>query len=227
MVKPRIPETDEGIQDAITVEIFDSFARGMRDRGMNNVKTFLKEGIGGANILEIGPGPGYIGLELLGALPDSMLTGCEISPEMVKIARKNAKDYGFDKRARYVEGNCMQMPFDDVSFDAVFSNGSMHEWEDPVLVFNEIHRVLKPGGVFCVCDMRRDVSAVMIGLAYTLCKPKEIRPGFLTSLHAAYTAEEMREMLDCSALQYGAVKKDVFGLTVSGKKPAQRVSACP
>lgn len=33
MVKERIIETNEGIQDKLTVEIFDRFARIMRDKG--------------------------------------------------------------------------------------------------------------------------------------------------------------------------------------------------
>ena len=219
MTKPRVPETNEGIQDEITVEVFDRFARIMRDKGWNEVKTFIKAGIGHGKLLEIGPGPGYVGLELLKASPDAVLTGCEISPEMIKVAQKNAKEYGYEDRVHYVQGNCMRMPFEDAAFDAVFSNGSMHEWEDPVKVFGEIHRVLRPGGVFAVCDMRRDVNPAIKWLIYSMTKPKEIKPGFLTSLYAAYTADEMRSLLDRSDLRYAAVVKDFFGLTVSGRKP--------
>ena len=168
MLKQRIPETDEGIQDALTVEVFDQFARNMRDKGYHNIDGFLNAGIKGDGILEIGPGPGYVGLELLKALPDTQLTGCEISPEMRKLAQKNASAYGFADRVNYVQGNGMQMPFPDGMFDAVFSNGSLHEWEEPVQVFDEIHRVLRPGGAVCICDMRREYrSAVeMDGLRY-------------------------------------------------------------
>jgi len=219
MTKPRIPETNEGIQNPVTVEVFDRFAKSMRDKGWNNVDTFQKLGIGRGSVLEIGPGPGYVGLELLRAAPDAALTGCEISPAMIEQAQKNAREYGLTDRARYVEGNCMQMPFADALFDAVFSNGSMHEWEDPVRVFGEIHRVLKPGGVLCISDMRRDVNPLVKWAIYCTTKPREIRPGFLTSLHASYTAEEMRGLLERSALRYAAVRKDFFGLTVSGRKP--------
>jgi ubiquinone/menaquinone biosynthesis C-methylase UbiE len=219
MPKLRIPETNDGIQDAITVEIYDRFSQNMRDRGWNNVDTFLKMGIGKGSVLEIGPGPGYTGLELLKAAPGASLTGCEISPEMIRLARKNAKDYGLEKRAQYAEGNCMRMPFDSESFDAVFSNGSMHEWVEPLKVFHEINRVLKPGGVFCISDMRRDVNTLLKWLIYSMAKPREIKPGFITSLNASYTVEEMRALLDRSDLKYGAVKKDFFGITVSGKKP--------
>ena len=40
----------------------------------------------------------------------------------------------------------METPFEDGRFDAVFSNGALHEWDQPEKVFDEVHRVLKPGG---------------------------------------------------------------------------------
>lgn len=186
MAKQRIIETNEGIQDVLTVEVFDRFARVMRDKGWNNVDSIIKAGITKGNALEIGPGPGYVGLEWLKRCPDSSLTGCEISREMIKLAENNARDYGFEARVNYVEGNCMQMPLPNNSFDAVFSNGSLHEWEEPISVFNEIDRVLKPGGLFCVTDMRRDVNPLIKWMIYALTKPKEIRLGFLSSLNASY-----------------------------------------
>lgn len=218
MAKQRIIETNEGIQDKLTVEIFDNFARIMRDKGWNNVDSFIKAGITKGDVLEIGPGPGYVGLEWLKRSPDARLTGCEISSEMIKVAEKNAKDYGFEKRADYVEGDCIQMPFSDNSFDAVFSNGSLHEWEDPIKVFNEINRVLRPEGMLCITDMRRDVNPLIKWLIYFSTKPKEIRPGFLTSYNASYTVNEMKELLHQSELKNIIVSQEFFGLCISGKK---------
>ena len=218
MVKPRTIETNEGIQDQLTVEIFDEFARIMRDKGWNNVDSIIKAGITKGTALEIGPGPGYVGLEWLKRCPEATLVGCEISGAMIKLAEKNARDYGFEKRATYVTGNCMEMPFPDNSFDAVFSNGSLHEWEEPIKVFNEINRVLKPEGIFCITDMRRDVNPLLKWLIYSLTKPKEIRHGFLTSLNASYTVAEISELLNQSELKNTAVSKEFFGLCILGKK---------
>ena len=218
MTKPRVVETNEGIQGELTVEIFDRFARTMRDKGWNNVDNVLNAGIKSGNALEIGPGPGYVGLEWLKKSPGATLTGCEISSNMIKLAEKNAKDNGYEARTTYVEGNCMQMPFQDKSFDAVFSNGSLHEWEDPIRVFNEIYRVLKPGGVFCITDMRRDVNPLKKWLIYFSTSPKEIRPGFLTSLNASYTSEELKYILNRSLLKSADIRKEFFGLCISGRK---------
>ncbi len=216
MLKPRVVETNEGIKGEVTTEIFDRFARVMRDKGWDNVDAILKSGITEGNVLEIGPGPGYIGLEWLKKAPGSTLTGCEISVDMIKTAEKNAEEYGFKEKVNYVEGNAMQMPFDNGEFDAAFSNGSLHEWEDPVRVFNEIYRVLKPGGLYCITDMRRDVNPFIKWLIYFLTKPVEIRPGFLTSMNASYTADEIKDILDSSLLKNASVSEEFFGLCITG-----------
>ena len=220
MTKPRVIETNVGIQDALTVEVFDLFARGMRDKGWNNVDAFLAAGITGGNVLEIGPGPGYVGLEWLKKSKDGVLTALEISPEMIRLAQKNAREYGLAERVTYLEGNALCMPFAAASFDAVFSNGSLHEWEDPVQVFAEIARVLKPGGRFCVADMRRNVNPLLARLIGASTKPKEIRPGFWTSLHASYIKPELEQILTQTPLTDGIVTEAFFGLCVSGSASA-------
>ncbi len=216
MTAARIIETNEGIQSEVTAEIFDEFAKGMRDKGWNGVTEMISSGIHGGDILEIGPGPGYVGLELAKQVNPRTLTGCEISPAMIRIAEKNARDYGI--AARYVQGNGMNMPLPDVSFDCVISNGSMHEWENPVEVFNEIYRVLRPGGRYCITDMRRDIGFLKRYMIYFSTKPKEIRPGFLSSLNASYTQKEIQELLGSSKLSGGIVKQDFMGLSITGEK---------
>ncbi len=220
MTKPRVIETHDGIQDALTVEIFDRFARGMRDKGWNNVDNILSAGITGKKALEIGPGPGYVGFEWLNKCQDGTLTALEISAEMIRLAQKNAQEYGLSDRVTYVEGNALRMPFADASFDAVFSNGSLHEWEDPTLVFGEIARVLKPGGRFCVTDMRRNVNPILARLINASTKPKEIRPGFWTSLRASYTKTEIEAILKQSPLDGAVVTEEFFGLCISGAAKA-------
>ena len=218
MVKQRIIETNEGIQGELDVEAFNEFAKVMRDKGWNNVDEFIAAGIKKGAVLEIGPGPGLIGLEWLKKTQNEGLTALDISDTMIKIANKNAEEYGFSDKVQYVKGNALEMPFEDETFDAVFSNGSMHEWEKPVKVLNEIHRVLKPGGIFCVSDMRRDVSPLIVKMIYASTKQKEIRPGFLTSLHAAYTVNEMTELLRNTEFQDFKVEREFFGLKITGRK---------
>ncbi len=215
MVKSRVIETNEGIQNEVTVEMFDAFARSMRDKGWNGVDSMIASGIKGGDVLEIGPGPGYVGLELAKKTCPSSLTGCEISPSMIRFAERNAAEYGIS--ARYVLGNCMEMPFGDESFDTVISNGSMHEWENPIRTFNEIYRVLRRGGRYCITDLRRDVYPLKKAIVYLSTQPKEMRPGLITSLNAAYTVNEITELLRHSNLSGAKVTADFFGLCITGE----------
>ena len=225
MTKLRTIETNEGIQDEITVATFDIFARWMRDKGWNGVEEMIATGIQGNEILEIGPGPGYVGLEVAKQLVNVTLTGCEISPAMIRIAEKNAAAYGI--HAVYVQGNAMELPFSDESFDCVISNGSLHEWENPIRVFDEIHRVLRPGGHYCITDLRRDAVRWKKLFVYSSTKPKEMRPGLRSSLDAAYTLSELPELICCSALCTASVKKDFFGLCIAGTKEYHKSSFLP
>jgi len=78
--------------------------------------------------------------------------------------------------------------------------------------------VIKPEGVICITVMLRDVNPLIKWLIYCMTKPKEIRPGFLTSLNASYTVNEIKELLSQSELKNAAVTKEFFGICISGKK---------
>jgi ubiquinone/menaquinone biosynthesis C-methylase UbiE len=216
MIKPRIIETNEGIQNELTAQVFKKKKKTMRDKGWNGIDSMLQSGIVSGNILEIGPGPGFVGLELLMKLPGATLTGCEISPAMIEIAEGNAASYKAD--VKYVQGNAMNMPFEDMSFDAVISNGSLHELEKPKQVFDEIYRLLRQGGRYCITDMRRDVGRLKKGLVYYSTKQKEMRPGLISSLNASYTANEILDILHDSKLKNASVKNEFFGLCIFGEK---------
>ena len=218
MVKKRVLETSEGIQNSLTVEVYNEFAKYMRDKGWHNVDKFIAVGINNGKLLEIGPGPGYVGLELIKKSPLATLTGFEISENMIKMANKNAKEYHLENKVTYVKGNCSDIPFPNETFDGVFSNGSLHEWENPIKAINEIFRVLKPGASFCITDMRRDANIFLKWFIYCTTKPKEIRPGFITSYNAAYIKEELEELLCKTNVKDFSVTYETFGLCITGKK---------
>ena len=218
MIRPRVAETNNGIQNMPDVEAFDRFKRKMRDRRLIETDMIIKSGIIYGDALEIGPGPGYVGLEWLKKTKSSSLIGVEISPAMIAVAGKNAAEYGLSARTKYTCHNAVDsLPFENNSFDGVFATGSLHEWETPGNIFNEIYRVLKPGGRYFVSDLRRDISAAAKWLMLALCQ-RGIRRGFLSSLGASYTPGEIRLILDGTDLRGCDVKKDLMGLAISGAK---------
>lgn len=216
--RERIPERDYGITGDTEPRDYDEMLRYCRDHGWIPLARIVRE-IPQGYALECGPGPGYLGLEWLKRTDSTKLVGYDISPDMLAIARKNAKDYGLDGRVEYVKGDVQRLPFEDEFFDAVFSNDSFHEWAHPVDAFNEIRRVLKPGGIYHISDLRRDMSVLLKLLIWVMCHPKSTRPGWLTSIDASYTRADVVAMLSGTALQGWKVETNAMRFIISGRKP--------
>ena len=217
LVKPRVVETNEGIQGEFTVEVYDKMMRNLRDRGWIETDLVLKTGINHGLSLEIGSGPGYLGLEWLKKTEGTTLRVLEISAKMIKMAEKNAIEYGLQNRVKYVEGDAQKMPFEDNTFDGVFTNGSLHEWSQPSRIFNEVYRCLIPGGKYLISDMRRDMNPFVKWFLKLMTKPKEIRPGLISSINASYTVQEIQSILSKTDLKSSKVKKTTIGFIITGE----------
>jgi len=214
MTRPRVTETDQGIQGEFTVYLYDQMQRRLRDKGWIETNAIIKNGITNGPALEIGPGPKYVGLEWLKATQGTTLTGLDISPDMIAIAERNAEDYGLSERREYVHSSGDAMPFDEETFDAVFANGSLHEWSQPAHTFNEIWRVLKKGGRVFVSDFRRDMFFLVKWFLWINTRPKEIRCGLISSIHAAYTPDELEDLIKVTKLEDCNVSDNPIGLNL-------------
>jgi ubiquinone/menaquinone biosynthesis C-methylase UbiE len=218
MTKTREVKSDHGIQGEVDVHCYDVMQRHLRNKGWIETDELIRFGIIEGKALEIGPGPGYLGLEWLAKTAETTLTGLEISDEMIRKARSNAAEYELNDRVDYQPGNVASIPFAAETFDAVFTNGSLHEWSNPLAAFDEIHRVLKSGGRFFISDLRRDMAFALRWFLWLNTRPKELRPGLITSIDAAYTPGELRRLIDASKLAGAFVKANIIGITITGKK---------
>ncbi len=109
----------------------------------------------GARVLEIAPGPGYFCLELA-KRGKYQITGLDISKAFVEIARKNAAEAGVNVEFR--QGNASDMPFADNTFDFTFCQAAFKNFSQPAKAITEMFRVLRPGGVSVIVDLRHDAS---------------------------------------------------------------------
>jgi ubiquinone/menaquinone biosynthesis C-methylase UbiE len=218
MRNQRIPETNCGIQGDFNVAVYDQFQMAMRDRGWMETKEIINSGICSGEALEIGPGPGYLGLEWLKQTNGTHLKALEISQDMIEVAKRNTRGYGLEGRWEVVEGSGEKIPADEGIFDAVFSCGSLHEWSEPQKTFDEIFRVLKQRGRFFIGDLRRDILLPVKWFMGITCKPKEIRPGLETSIKAAYTPKELPGLLAETKIRDYTITSNPFGISILGIK---------
>jgi tRNA (uracil-5-)-methyltransferase TRM9 len=75
------------------------------------------------------------------------LCGADYSIEMLRLAQKYARKYGFS--AELAQADMRYLPFGDESFDFIISAAAIHHIdtkEGRLLAFHELKRVLKPGG---------------------------------------------------------------------------------
>ncbi|MBD2253721.1 methyltransferase domain-containing protein [Nostoc parmelioides] len=97
------------------------------------------------NILDVGCGIGGSSLYLAGKL-NAKATGITLSPVQAARATERAKEAGLSGRSQFLVANAQAMPFDDNSFDLVWSLESGEHMPDKTKFLQECYRVLKPGG---------------------------------------------------------------------------------
>lgn len=96
----------------------------------------------GDRVLDVGCGSGMYMAEL--CQRGAWVTGLDISPEMLALARARCATFG--EQVEFFQGDAGQLPFADETFDKVISVTAMEFFSDPARAFSEMHRVLKPGG---------------------------------------------------------------------------------
>lgn len=100
------------------------------------------QGYAGKRILDLGCG---IGTDLARfAKGGALVTGVDLSDKALSLARKNFELRGLTGEFRQMNGEHLEFP--DNHFDMVFAHGVCQYTDDTPGMFNEAHRVLKPGG---------------------------------------------------------------------------------
>ncbi|KAF9873955.1 sterol 24-c-methyltransferase [Colletotrichum karsti] len=105
----------------------------------------------GMKVLDVGCGVGGPAREIA-KFTGAYVTGININEYQVERATRYAKKQQMDKQLQYVQADFMNIPFEDNTFDAVYAIEATVHAPSLQAVYSEIHRVLKPGGVFGVYE---------------------------------------------------------------------------
>ncbi len=74
------------------------------------------------------------------------VSGVDLTAEFVRIAEMLTRLTGLTDKADFRQGNALDLPFDDMTFDVVWSQNAAMNIADRDRLYREMGRVLKPGG---------------------------------------------------------------------------------
>lgn len=156
--------------------------------------------------------------------------GVDMTAAMRDCAIKGAELAGLSGIVDVREGLYENLPLDDASVDVVISNGVVNLSPDKRQVFNEIFRVLKPGGQLFMADVivqreltdearsNPDIWAACIGGALVESELPELAR--ITGFEDGHIVERFNCFMGTSAEQH--VSRDLFvhGVNFFARKPA-------
>lgn len=174
----------------------------------------------GETVLDIGSGGGidvFLAANRVG--PSGYVIGVDMTPAMLKRSRASATKHGYHQ-VEFRQGDAENLPVDDNSVDVVISNCVINLTEDKTQAFQEIYRVLKPGG-------RLEISDVVAADSL----PLEVRQNpnqWAACVSGALPEKEYLDLIKYSGFDYLQTQREnqyannsiaTYSLVVSARKP--------
>lgn len=156
-------------------------------------------------ILDAGTGTARIPILMCQQRPQYLITAVDLAQSMLIIGQRNVEEAGLNQRIRLERVDSKRMPYPDLEFDMVVSNSLVHHLPDPLSFFQEIKRLVRPGGAILIRDLIRPENDTVvnslvakIGEAYDPHQQQLFRE----SLQAALTLSEVQGLIDRVGLSH-------------------------
>jgi ubiquinone/menaquinone biosynthesis C-methylase UbiE len=161
---PSAPDFLPGAHFHFLTPLYELIARPMLGGVWRAVaKDICRAAQPGATVADFGCGPATVLRRVAAKRPDLVLVGVDIDEQMLAISRRRLPG------ARLLQGSVAAVPIEDASVDVVVSSLVFHHLPREVKqgAFREARRVLKPDGLFFLCDFSMPTtrpSAWLVGL---------------------------------------------------------------
>lgn len=113
------------------------------------------------HILDVATGTGDLAMLLCRRIAQTNVTGIDLSEEMLRVGRDKIAKAGLDGRIQLRQADCLALPFNDNSFDAVTVAYGVRNFEHLQQGYAEMARVLHPGGMLCVIELSVPTSKII------------------------------------------------------------------
>lgn len=111
-----------------------------------------------AHIVDIATGTGDFAISLARAIPQSTVTGLDLSQGMVEIGRRKVADAGVAPRVELLVGDCLASPLPPGRADVVTVAFGVRNFADLLQGFRAMLKMLRPGGMLCVIELSTPAS---------------------------------------------------------------------
>lgn len=127
----------------------------------------------GQKVLDLGCGTGTLTIQIKQFLPQIELSGLDGDPSVLRIAREKAEAAGVE--IQWEEGLAYDLPYPTASYDRVISCLMIHHLTAPnkLKAFQEVFRILKPGGEFHLLDFGKPTNLGMRLLSIPIARMEE------------------------------------------------------
>ncbi|MDE7097668.1 MAG: class I SAM-dependent methyltransferase [Ruminococcus sp.] len=105
---------------------------------------------GAEKVLDIGCGGGMALQKMSAKITTGHLTGVDYSEVSVELSRKVNADDVDNGKMDIIHASVENLPFDDNSFNIIYTIESFYFWKNPVDCLKEVQRVLSPDGIFLI-----------------------------------------------------------------------------
>ncbi|MDE7411435.1 MAG: bifunctional demethylmenaquinone methyltransferase/2-methoxy-6-polyprenyl-1,4-benzoquinol methylase UbiE, partial [Paramuribaculum sp.] len=104
-------------------------------------------------ILDIATGTGDLAILLAQKTYAKKIIGLDLSSGMLEVGRQKVTKYGLSESITFTEGDSLNLPFPENSFDAITVAYGVRNFEDLHKGYKEMLRVLRPGGKVTVIEL--------------------------------------------------------------------------